>query len=67
MTKRRVIVKGGGKNLYYINETGGRFYVSQRIVKPIFDDNIDLGSTRSLSDALSLITSHSGRGIESVD
>jgi len=67
MGKRRVVVKGGGANLYYISDSGGTFYVTHKRVGLILDDNIDIGKTRSLDDALSLIRSHSGRGIESID
>ena len=66
MAKRRVVVKGGGANLYYISEYAGRFYVTQRKVGLITDTNIDIGKTRTLDDALSLIRSHSGRGIDSI-
>lgn len=67
MTKRRVVVKGGGENLYYIKEYDGRFYVTQKKVGIVFDSNKDIGKTRTLDDAISLIRSHSGRSIDSID
>ncbi len=63
MTKKRVIVKGGGNNLYYVSESSGSVYVYKGSV---WSSDTQIGKTRSLSDALSLIKSHSGRDIESI-
>jgi len=63
-----VIVEGGGANLYEINESGGRFTaykVTVHILVPNSKSNI--GSARSLEDALSVIKSHSGKSIKSID
>lgn len=67
MSRRRVVVNGGGANLYYIGESNGRFWVTQKKVGILLDSDTDIGNTRSLDDALSLIRSHSGRGIKSID
>lgn len=67
MTRHRVIVKGGGANLYYVNESNGRFFVIQKRVGLILDSDTDIGKTRAFEDALGLIRSHSGRGIDSID
>ncbi len=60
---RRVVVKGGGKNLYKISEYNGWFQAYQVDVGFISDDFNSIGKARSLGDALELIKSHSGREI----
>lgn len=67
MTKHRVVVKGGGKNLYYVKESGGWYQVSHRRVSLLGDRDIDLGKARSMHDALAMIESHSGKKIARVE
>ncbi|WP_156878074.1 hypothetical protein [Sphingopyxis sp. QXT-31] len=62
---RSVAVQGG--NLYEIGEYDGTFYVRRVKVKLLLNAKSDIGKTRSLDDALSLIRSHSGREIKSID
>jgi hypothetical protein len=62
---RSVAVQGG--NLYEIGEYDGTFYVRRVKVNLLFNDKSDIGKARSLDDALSLIRSHSGREIKSID
>lgn len=63
---RTVVVTGGGKNLYRISEYDGWFFASQLSVGLISTTSTKIGRTRSLEDALDLIKSHSGRGIEEI-
>lgn len=63
---RKVVVQGGGKNLYEIGESGGTFHVRKVTPGPLRDNRTSLGSTSSLEDALSIIRSHSGREIEKI-
>ena len=58
MTKKIVIVKGGGSNLYYVSESFGTIYV--------YKGSGQIGKTKTMEDALTLIRSHSGRDIESI-
>ena len=67
ISERRVVVKGGGKNLYRVSESGGWFYVYKIDVGILSSNKHNIGKTRSLDDALALVRSHSGREIESVD
>lgn len=60
MAKRRVIVRGGGNNLYYVSDSSGVFYVSK-------SNGTDIGKARNLDDALAIIKSHSGREIEKIE
>lgn len=60
MGKRTVVVEGG--NLYEVGETSGTFYVRRGSGWSA----TDIGKTRRLEDALSLIKSHSGRQIRSI-
>ena len=62
MSKKKVIVKGGGSNLYYVSESSGTFYVHKGGVW----SETQIGKTKTMEDALSLIRSHSGRDIESI-
>ena len=58
MPKKKVVVKGGGSNLYYISESSGTIYV--------YKGSTQIGKTKTMEDALALIKSHSGKGIESI-
>ncbi len=60
--ERKVIVKGGGQNLYSISESSGKY----RAYKGTGHSKSKIGLASSLEDALSLIKSHSGRDIESI-
>lgn len=66
MARKRVTVKGGGQNLYYVSESSGAYHVYHCKVGIILNDETQIGKTRSMDDALSLIKSHSGQAIESI-
>ena len=63
MAKKKVIVKGGGENLYCVSESSGTIYVYKGSV---WGSDTQIGKARTMDDALALIKSHSGRGIESI-
>lgn len=63
MTKKKVIVKGGGENLYYVSESSGTIYVYKGSV---WGSDTQIGKARTMEDALALIKSYSGRSIESI-
>lgn len=58
MSKKKVIVKGGGSNLYYVSESSGTIYV--------YKGSSQIGKTKTMEDALALIRNHSGKDIESI-
>lgn len=58
MAKKKVIVKGGGSNLYYVSESSGTIYV--------YKGSTDIGKTKTMEDALALIRNHSGKDIERI-
>ena len=60
MAKKKVVVKGGGDNLYYISESSGTVYVYKG---GTFGDT-QIGKATSVDNALAIIRSHSGRDIE---
>ena len=66
MATKRVIVSGGGDNLYRISESGGKFIVSQVDVGTFTDTFNRIGESRSLDDALSIVKSHSGNSISKI-
>jgi hypothetical protein len=61
-TEKKVIVKGGGQNLYSISESSGTF----RAYKGSGYGRSEIGTASSLKDALSLIKSHSGCDVEQI-
>jgi hypothetical protein len=65
--RRRVVVRGGGSNLYEIDEYDGSFTAYRVRVSLLGDSRDRIGTAGSLEDAFSLIKSHSGRQIASVD
>ena len=58
MSKKKVIVKGGGSNLYYVSKSSGIIYV--------YRSDTLIGKTKTMEDALALIRNHSGRDIERI-
>lgn len=63
---KRVVVQGGGRNLYRIESSGNMFYVYHISVGWITDDKEFIGKTKSLEDAITLIRSYSGREIKEI-
>lgn len=63
---KRVVVRGGGSNLYQITVSGRTHSVQKVTVNLLSNSYKNIGRTDSLDDALSLIRSHSGRDIESI-
>ena len=66
MATKRVVVHGGGNNLYRISIYGDKYTVSQVDVKLFTNDINVIGEARSLDDALSIIKSHSGQSIKKI-
>lgn len=64
--EKRVVVKGGGSNLYKITESGGWFYVFHVDVGFLSTSNKSIGKARDQAAALDLIKSHSGREIQEI-
>lgn len=62
MAKKKIIVKGGGKNLYYVSESYGTIYV----YKSEGWSDKKIGETKTMEDALALIKNYSGRDIERI-
>lgn len=66
MAAKKVVVKGGGRNLFKVSEYNGTFYVYQVEVGLLADDKHQIGKTTSLEDALTLIRSYTGKDIEKI-
>ncbi len=66
MATKRVVVTGGGNNLYRISIYNGKYTVSQVDVGAIFNDYNVIGEARSMDDALSIIKAHSGQSIKKI-
>lgn len=64
MPKRRVVVEGGGKNLYEIYESGGKYTARQVTVNLGSDSYATIGTASTLNDAVTLIRAHSGREVK---
>ena len=64
--KTRVVVGGGGENLYEVSESSGWFYV-YKVSGLLFSSRTKIGQTKTFDQALDVIKSHSGRGIEKVE
>ena len=61
---KKVVVRGGGENLYYVSDYSGVFYVTKS--SGMFGKT-DIGKARNFDDALAIIKSHSGRDIEKIE
>lgn len=67
MALKKVVVNGGGQNLYRINSINGKYTASHVISDFPFGNTISvIGEARSMEDALSLIKSHSGQSIKKI-
>jgi hypothetical protein len=64
MEAKKVVVKGGGSNLFKVTYYSGIYYVYKVKIGLITDDKYDIGTTKSFDDALSLIRSYSGQVID---
>ena len=64
MSKRKVVTKN--KKIYYISEYSGKYTVYRIDFGIIFDDKNNIGTTKTLDDALSIIKADSGSDIKSI-
>lgn len=66
MSKRKVVTKN--KKIYYISEYSGKYTVYRLDdVGFLFDDKKNIGTTKTLDDALSIIKADSGSDIKSIN
>jgi hypothetical protein len=66
MKDRKVVVQGGGRNLYKISEYNGK-YTAYKVDGGFFGNSTNkIGTASSLEDALSLIRAHSGKEIDEI-
>ncbi|UYV16512.1 hypothetical protein [Porphyrobacter sp. ULC335] len=63
MAKKKVIVEGGGENLYYVSESNGTIYVYKGSV---WGSDTQIGKVREMRDAIAVIENHAGRKIKSI-
>jgi hypothetical protein len=66
METKKVVVKGGGANLFKISISGGEYRVYQVRMNLFTEKLSNIGTTRSLEDALSLIRLYSGNQIDKI-
>ncbi|NOX66239.1 MAG: hypothetical protein GXO85_10740 [Chlorobi bacterium] len=66
MNTKKVVTNGGGENLFKVSEYRGKFYVYKVKVGFISDSSKEIGSAGSFEDALYLIKSYTGRGIDKI-
>ena len=66
MEAKKVVIKGGGSNLFKVSSYDGTFYIYKVTVGIISDDKYEIGKTRSFDDALSIIRSYSGQEIDHI-
>jgi len=66
MGAKKVVVEGGGQNLYHIAIHGREHTVSHVDVGLLMNDYKTVGRANSLEDALNIIKSHSGQQIKEV-
>ncbi len=66
METKRVVIKGGGSNLYQVTYSSG-YYHAYKVNVGIFSNDYDeIGKASSFEDALSIIRSYSGRDIDEI-
>jgi len=65
--KWRVVVREGSANLYEISKYKGTYYVYRIRVGFLTNSSESIGTTTRLEDGISLICSHAGSGIKSIE
>ena len=63
---KKVVVNGGGDNLYRVSISGRTHSIDKVSVGLISNSYVNIGKTESLEDALSIIRSHSGCEIDTI-
>lgn len=63
--RTRVVVSGGGRNLYEISESDGWFH-AYKVNVALINSRDSIGRARTFDHALNLIKSHSGKSISKV-
>jgi hypothetical protein len=63
----RVVVEGGGKNLYYIRGRSGEFEVYHHRVNLVWDNENLVGVAGDIEEALEMIEEHSGEKVDSYE
>lgn len=63
MARTKVVVEGGGRNLYFVQDSGGVFKVFKH--RDIGSDE-QIGTARSMNDAIDRIENHAGRRVKSI-
>ncbi len=63
MSEKKVVVKGGGNNLYSTSESAGIIYV----YKGSGYGRTQLAKVKIFADALSIIENHSGKKIDRIE
>ena len=63
----RVVVEGGGHNLYYIRRRHDEYQIYHHRVGLIWDDENLVGTADDSDEAIEMIKSHSGEDIDSAD
>jgi len=66
MATKRVVVQGGGKNLYRISIYESKHTVSQVDVGYFTNDINVIGEARNMDDALSILKAHSRKSIKKI-
>jgi len=66
MEAKKVVVKGGGSNLFRVSYYDGTFYVYKVETKIPSNTKHEIVSTGSYEDALSIIRSYSGKEIDHI-
>lgn len=63
----RVIVEGGGRNLYYIRARDDVFHVFHHRVNVVWDEENLVGVADDANEAIEMVKEHSGEEIDSID
>lgn len=66
MEAKKVVIEGGGSNLFKVSYHSGYYYAFKVKVGFITDDLNEIGKASSLDDALRIIRAYSGKNIKEV-
>ena len=66
MSDKKIVVQGGGKNLFRISESSGWFHASECDPGFLSNSFTSIGKARTLAEALTLIKSYTGKNVQSM-
>jgi hypothetical protein len=67
MATKKIVVKGSGQNLFKVSDYKGTFHIYKVSTGFLSDSKKEIGKTKNLVDAITLIRAYSGKEIDKIE